>query len=68
MATRVGRRIGHRRPYNLHNTCTDDLFVDKAGIIHSRVRRALTLEEMQAGVRALQRNADECRETQIREV
>ena len=28
-------------------------FVDEAGIIRSRVRRALTLEEMQAGVKAL---------------
>jgi hypothetical protein len=33
-------------------------FVDEAGIIRSRVRRALALEEMQAGVRALQRDAD----------
>jgi thiol-disulfide isomerase/thioredoxin len=30
-------------------------FVDEAGIIRSRVRRALTLEEMQEGVRALTR-------------
>jgi hypothetical protein len=33
-------------------------FVDEAGIIRSRVRRALSLEEMQAGVRVLQRDAD----------
>jgi len=31
-------------------------FVDEAGIIRSRVRRALTLEEMQEGVRALTRS------------
>jgi thiol-disulfide isomerase/thioredoxin len=33
-------------------------FVDETGIIRSRVRRALTLEEMQAGVRVLQRDTD----------
>lgn len=33
-------------------------FVDKAGIIRSRVRRALTLEEMQAALRALQQAAE----------
>jgi len=41
-------------------------FVDEAGIIRSRVRRALTLEEMQVGVKSLQRDADERRVTQIR--
>lgn len=30
-------------------------FVDEAGVIRSRVRRALTLEELQMGVRALRR-------------
>jgi len=33
-------------------------FVDQAGIIRSRVRRALTLEELQAGVEVLHRDAD----------
>jgi thiol-disulfide isomerase/thioredoxin len=33
-------------------------FVDEEGVIRSRVRRALALEEMQAGVRVLQRDAD----------
>lgn len=33
-------------------------FVDEEGVIRSRVRRMLTLEEMQAGVRVLQRDAD----------
>jgi thiol-disulfide isomerase/thioredoxin len=33
-------------------------FVDGTGIIRSRVRRMLTLEEMQAGVSGLQRNAE----------
>lgn len=33
-------------------------FVDEAGVIRSRVRRTLTLEEMQTGVKALHRDAD----------
>jgi thiol-disulfide isomerase/thioredoxin len=33
-------------------------FVDEEGVIRSRVRRALTLEEMQARVRVLQQDAD----------
>jgi thiol-disulfide isomerase/thioredoxin len=33
-------------------------FVDESGILRSRVRRMLTLEEMQAGVSVLQRDAD----------
>ena len=33
-------------------------FVDEEEVIRSRVRRMLTLEEMQAGVRVLQRDTD----------